>query len=218
MAVAAKPEVEIWRRPKKWTFDPGFLFTPSDSFWLGRTISPQYKTSQTDRQTIYCTKGSTDSTVGQKSFRGYKSRLKSRFSLNREFKPIRNNYFESPAYKTDAGHRISLVSLARSETSTPGNIRCGSVELMAVFSCRDRGGHTVWTIGLEECLLLSQLSITLLLAIRQHLSLSLSECVPVCLSVCLSSYRQFYSPLTIICCNINLMLLHGLLGACLGLV
>jgi len=32
-------------------FDPGFLFTPSDTFSLGRTILPQYKTSQTDRQT-----------------------------------------------------------------------------------------------------------------------------------------------------------------------
>jgi len=32
-------------------FDPGFLFTPSDTFSLGRTVSPQYKTSQTDRQT-----------------------------------------------------------------------------------------------------------------------------------------------------------------------
>jgi len=27
---------------------------------------PQYKTSQTDRQTTQCTKGATDSTVGQK--------------------------------------------------------------------------------------------------------------------------------------------------------
>ena len=50
VAVVAKPEVEIWRRPKKQLFDPGFLFTPSDSFWLGRTVSPQYKTSQTDRR------------------------------------------------------------------------------------------------------------------------------------------------------------------------
>jgi len=55
-------------------FDPGFLFTSSDSFLLGRTVLPQYKTSQTtddrrqttDRQTTQCTKGSTDSTVGQK--------------------------------------------------------------------------------------------------------------------------------------------------------
>ena len=51
-------------------FDPGFLFTPSDSFSLGRTILPQYKTLQMtddDRQTTQCTKGSTGSTVGQKS-------------------------------------------------------------------------------------------------------------------------------------------------------
>ena len=53
LAVAdrTKPEVEIWRRPKKRLFDPGFLFTPSDTFWLGRTVLPQYKTLQTDRQT-----------------------------------------------------------------------------------------------------------------------------------------------------------------------
>ena len=53
MAVEPKPEVEIWRRPKNELFDPGFLFTPSDTFSLGRTILPQYKTSQTDddRQT-----------------------------------------------------------------------------------------------------------------------------------------------------------------------
>jgi len=38
---------------KNQLFDPGFLFTPSDTFLLGRTVSPQYKTSQTDddRQT-----------------------------------------------------------------------------------------------------------------------------------------------------------------------
>jgi len=56
--------------PKNELFDPGFLFTPSDPFWLGRTVLPQYKTSQTTtdrrRQTAYCTIGSTDSTVGQK--------------------------------------------------------------------------------------------------------------------------------------------------------
>jgi len=32
VAVAAKPEVEIWRRPKNQLFDPGFILTPSDSF------------------------------------------------------------------------------------------------------------------------------------------------------------------------------------------
>jgi len=31
-----------WLRPKNELFDPGFLFTPSDTFSLGRTISPQY--------------------------------------------------------------------------------------------------------------------------------------------------------------------------------
>jgi len=50
VAVAAKPEVEIWWRPKKnELFDPGFLFTISDTFSLGRTVLPQYKTLQTDR-------------------------------------------------------------------------------------------------------------------------------------------------------------------------
>jgi len=52
---------------EKKLFDPDFLFTPSDSFSLGRTVLPQYKTSQTtDRQTTQCTKGTTDSTIGQK--------------------------------------------------------------------------------------------------------------------------------------------------------
>jgi len=32
VAVEAKLEVEIWRRLKKSTFDPCFLFAPSDSF------------------------------------------------------------------------------------------------------------------------------------------------------------------------------------------
>jgi len=31
-------------------FDPGFLFIPSDTFALGHTVLPQYKTLQTDRQ------------------------------------------------------------------------------------------------------------------------------------------------------------------------
>ena len=58
--------------PKNQLFDPGFLFTPSGSFYLGRTVLPQCKTSQTDdrRQrddTVY-TKGATDSTVGQKRY------------------------------------------------------------------------------------------------------------------------------------------------------
>jgi len=33
---------------KNQLFDPGFLFTSSDSFSLGCTVSPQYKTSQTE--------------------------------------------------------------------------------------------------------------------------------------------------------------------------
>jgi len=52
---------------QKMNFDPGFLFTPSDTFSLGCTVSPQYKTLQTtDRQTTHRAKGTTDSTVGQK--------------------------------------------------------------------------------------------------------------------------------------------------------
>jgi len=40
--------------------DPDFLFTPSDSFSLGRTVLPHYKTSQTtDRR-------QTDDTVYQR--------------------------------------------------------------------------------------------------------------------------------------------------------
>ena len=34
---------------------------------IGPAVSPEFKTSQTDdRQTTHCTKGATDSTVGQK--------------------------------------------------------------------------------------------------------------------------------------------------------
>jgi len=44
-AMELTPEVEIWQPPKK---------------------SPQCKTLQTDRQTTQCTKGATDSTVGEK--------------------------------------------------------------------------------------------------------------------------------------------------------
>jgi len=70
VAVAAKPEVEIWRRPKKSTFWPRF---PIHSFrqFLARThrfatIQNVIDRRQTDRrQTTHCTKGSTDSTVGQ---------------------------------------------------------------------------------------------------------------------------------------------------------
>jgi len=50
VAVVAKPEVEIWQWLKKSTFWPSLLFTPSDCLWLGCTILPQYKTSQTDHR------------------------------------------------------------------------------------------------------------------------------------------------------------------------
>jgi len=45
---------------------------PENFMQIGPAVSPEYKTSQTtddrqtDRQTTYCTKGATDSTVGQK--------------------------------------------------------------------------------------------------------------------------------------------------------
>jgi len=68
---AAKPEVEVWRRPKKWTFWPWF---PIHSFRHFFARTHRFATIQNvtdgqtdDRQTRHCTKGSTDSTVGQKS-------------------------------------------------------------------------------------------------------------------------------------------------------
>jgi len=68
VAVEAKPEVEIRRRPKNQLFNPGFPFAPSDRFQLRRrpTVSPQYKTSQTtEGQTPQCTKGATDALYGR---------------------------------------------------------------------------------------------------------------------------------------------------------
>ena len=71
VGVAAKPEVEIWRRPHKWTLWPWF---PIHSFRLFFARTYRFATiknvtddRQTDRQTTHCTIGSTDSTVGQKS-------------------------------------------------------------------------------------------------------------------------------------------------------
>ena len=55
LAVAdrTKPEVEIWRQPQNQLFDPGFLFTPSDSFSIGRTVCHNTKRHrQTDRRHI----------------------------------------------------------------------------------------------------------------------------------------------------------------------
>jgi len=66
MAVEAKLEVEIWRRPQKINFWPWF---PIHSFrqFLAKTYRfAAIKMSQTDRQTTQCAKGATDSTVGQK--------------------------------------------------------------------------------------------------------------------------------------------------------
>jgi len=39
---------------------------PENFLQIGPAVSPEYKTSQTDRQTTCCAKGATDSTVGQK--------------------------------------------------------------------------------------------------------------------------------------------------------
>jgi len=66
VAVAAKPEVEIWRRPQKWTLWPWF---PIHSFRRFFARTHRFATIQNvtdDRQTRHCTNGSTDSTVGQK--------------------------------------------------------------------------------------------------------------------------------------------------------
>jgi len=58
-----------------------YLFTSSDSFSLGRTVLPQYKMSPTDDgQKTQCTKGSTDSMVGQKPL-----------NFNQAFKCYQNN-------------------------------------------------------------------------------------------------------------------------------
>ena len=66
MAVGAKPEVEIWWRPKKINFLTQF---PIRSFrqFLAKTY--RFTTIQNvtdDRQTTQCPKGATYSTVGQK--------------------------------------------------------------------------------------------------------------------------------------------------------
>ena len=65
VAVEAKPEVEIWRRPQKSTFWPWF---PIRSFrqFLAKTYRFATIQTFTDRQMTQCDKGATDSTVGQK--------------------------------------------------------------------------------------------------------------------------------------------------------
>ena len=78
MAVAAKLEVEIWQQPQNQLFDPDFLFTPSDSFFARTyrfaTIQNVTDRRQTDRR--QCTKGSTNSTVGQKLWDGMGGKIK----------------------------------------------------------------------------------------------------------------------------------------------
>jgi len=70
VAVVAKPEVEIWRWPKKSTFWPWFpihyfiqFFARTYCFATIQNVTDRRQT--TDRQTTQCTKGLTDSTVGQ---------------------------------------------------------------------------------------------------------------------------------------------------------
>jgi len=65
VATEAKPEVEIWRRPKKSTFWPHFSYSLLQTV-LARTYRFATIQNVTDRQTTQCTKGATDSTVGQK--------------------------------------------------------------------------------------------------------------------------------------------------------
>jgi len=69
-ACAHYPSKFPLKQCKNQLFDLDFIFTPSDSFSLGRTVLPQYKTlqtdRQTDRQTTHRAKGTIDSTVGQK--------------------------------------------------------------------------------------------------------------------------------------------------------
>ena len=71
VAVAPKPEVEIWRRPKKWTFWPWFpihsfrhFFARTHRFATIQSVTDRQTTDR--RQTTHRAKGSTDSTVGQK--------------------------------------------------------------------------------------------------------------------------------------------------------
>ena len=70
MAVAAKPDVEIWRRPKKWTFWPWFPIHSFRHFFARTyrfaTIQNITDRRQTDRQTTHRAKGTTDGMVGQK--------------------------------------------------------------------------------------------------------------------------------------------------------
>jgi len=70
VAIEAKLEVEIWRRPKKSTFWPWFpissfrQFLPKTCHFA--TIQNITDDRQTDRQTSQCAKGATDFRVGQK--------------------------------------------------------------------------------------------------------------------------------------------------------
>ena len=73
MAVEATTEVEIWRRPKKINLLALVSYSLLQTVFSKDVRLATNKTSQTDRQTddrqtTHCTKGATDSTVGQKAF------------------------------------------------------------------------------------------------------------------------------------------------------
>ena len=51
----AKPEVEIWWRPKNQLFDPDFIFTPSDCFSCFRHNTKRHRQTE-DKQTTQCAK------------------------------------------------------------------------------------------------------------------------------------------------------------------
>jgi len=68
VAVEAKPEVEIWRRPKKINFLTLASYSLLQTVFCHNTKRHRRQTDrQTDRQTTHSTKGATDSTVGQKN-------------------------------------------------------------------------------------------------------------------------------------------------------
>jgi len=68
VAVEPKPEVEIWRRPKKssfWSWIHSFRQFFARTYRFATIQNVTYR-QMTDRQTTQCTNGTTVSTVGQK--------------------------------------------------------------------------------------------------------------------------------------------------------
>jgi len=72
VAVVAKLEVEIWWQPKKWTFWPWFPIHSFRQFFARAycfaTVQNVTDWQTTGRQMTQCTKGLTDSMVGQECF------------------------------------------------------------------------------------------------------------------------------------------------------